>query len=51
MPIHEGQEGNNRYYQFGIHGKRYYFTTEIGRKKAYNRCLKQAHAIKSRGQI
>lgn len=45
MPIHCGQENGKNYYQYG-NQKKYYFTTEIGKKRAYTKALKQTQAIK-----
>jgi hypothetical protein len=46
MPIKLHKQGNRYYYQYGTTGHKYYFTTPIGAKRAYNKALKQTRAIK-----
>ena len=46
MPIHKGVDNIGYYFQYGTTGKRYYFNTELGRKRAYNKALNQTRAIK-----
>ena len=48
MPIHKGIENNKYYYQWGS-GKKYYFKTEIGEKRAYNKAIKQRTAAYANG--
>lgn len=48
MPIHKGIENNKYYYQWGS-GKKYYFKTEIGEKRAYNKVIKQRTAAYANG--
>jgi hypothetical protein len=45
MPIHEGTDNKGKFYQWG-NQKKYYFNTEIGKKRAYEKALKQSKAIK-----
>ena len=45
MPIHEGTDSLGKYYQYGGHGKRYYFFDNKSKKEAYTKAKKQAAAI------
>ena len=48
MPVMQGRDGKGSFYQWGMTGKRYYFTTPLGRNIALHRALTQARAIKAR---
>lgn len=41
MPIKKGKD----YFQYGDSGKKYYFSTEKGKKEAYMKAFKQGYAI------
>lgn len=45
MPIHSGMEGNQYYYQYGNHGKKYYFTNASEQIEAYVKARNQGRAI------
>lgn len=45
MPIHQGIEQDKQYFQYGQTGKKYYFTTEIGKQRALHKAKKQMSAI------
>jgi hypothetical protein len=51
MPIHESKDSNGYYFQWGYHGKKYYYSPTIkqSRINAYNKSLRQARAIYSSG--
>lgn len=46
MPIHLRADSKGYYYQYGNHGKKYYFKSEKGRESAYRKAHRQAIAIK-----
>ena len=46
MPIILSKDKKGEYYSYGISGKKYHFKTESGKKRAYNKCLRQMRAIK-----
>lgn len=43
MPIHKGKDINGYYYQWGNHGKRYYYNinSELSRKRAHKKAIIQ----------
>jgi hypothetical protein len=45
MPIHQGSDTNGSFYQWGQHGKKYYFTDEQSKITAHNLAMRQARAI------
>ena len=47
MPVHKGKDEKGYYYQWGEHGKRYYYDTKDNesREKARQKSLRQARAI------
>jgi hypothetical protein len=51
MPIHLGYNSYGHYYQWGYHGKKYYFNYHDKRseKNAYKKAVKQAQAAYSNG--
>lgn len=51
MPIHRESDSKGSYYQWGNHGKKYYYVSgnERSRKIAYSKAVKQARAIYSTG--
>jgi hypothetical protein len=49
MPVHYGKNKQGTFYQWGTSGKKYYYTTELGKKKAYNKAQKQGIAIYASG--
>ena len=51
MPIHRGRDRNGSYYQYGNHGKRYYYKSnnQEARKNAKQKAIRQAIAIYSSG--
>ena len=50
MPIHLLKDSKGEYYIYGTDNKKYYFKTEAGKKRAYNKCLRQMRAIKKSEQ-
>lgn len=46
MPITLGQDLKGYFYQYGTHGKKYYFFTERGKQIAYTKAKKQGIAIR-----
>ena len=50
MPIRCGQDSNGPYFQYGYHGKCYYYipNNKKSREIAKNRAIKQGKAIKVR---
>ena len=44
MPIYNNKI--SKYYQFGKHGHKYYYTNNENKKIAYEKCLNQMRAIK-----
>ena len=51
MPTHQGRDSNGSYYQWGNHGKRYYYVTgnKRSRELARNKANRQGVAIKASG--
>lgn len=51
MPVHRGQDSIGAYFQWGQHGKRYYYIAGNARSRqiARNKATKQAIAIYSSG--
>lgn len=51
MPIHRGKDSNGCYYQWGGHGKRYYYTAGnvSSREAAYKKAETQARAVYAHG--
>jgi len=45
MPIHGGKDSQGYYFQFGVRGHKYHYTTYTEEQKAYKKCLLQARAI------
>lgn len=48
MPVHSGIERGKHYYQWGQHGKKYYYSTFRGQYIAYTKAMIQGRAIHSR---
>ena len=46
MPVIKSRDKKGQYYRWGSTGKKYYFKTEIGRKRSYTLATKQGRAIK-----
>lgn len=49
MPTHIGHDSKGKYYQWGQHGKRYYFNTMRGQIRAYALAKKQGAAAHAHG--
>lgn len=51
MPIHRGKDSHGCYYQWGGHGKRYYYTANHAgsRENAKKKAGKQAQAAHAHG--
>lgn len=51
MPIHKSYDSKGYYYQWGNHGKKYYFNKDCSscKKRAYNKAKKQMIAIYASG--
>ncbi len=49
MPIHLGVKDGKRFVQYGTSGKKYFFTTQKGMEKAYEKAHAQAVAIHATG--
>ena len=51
MPIHRGKDDNGCFYQWGDHGKKYYYVSgnKKSRDQAYEKAKKQAVAIYASG--
>ena len=51
MPISQKTDRTGTYFQYGKHGKKYYYTTgnKKSREAAYNKAIKQMIAIYSSG--
>ena len=49
MPIHLRKDKKGSYYQWGNHGKKYYFFTQHGKIIAYGKSVKQAQAVHASG--
>lgn len=51
MPIHLSRDSNGSYYQWGNHGKKYYFNShcKICKSNARNKAIRQMIAIYSSG--
>lgn len=46
MPVHSGVDNiKGHYFQYGTKGKKYYYKTVIGKKRAYTKAIKQGQAI------
>ena len=45
MPVHTGHDEKGRFYQYGGHGKKYYYTTERGRVAALAKAMRQQDAV------
>lgn len=47
MPIINSKDNKGYFYQFGLTGKKYYYSpvNKESQIKAYNKCLKQSRAI------
>jgi hypothetical protein len=41
MPVRKSKDLKGPFFQYGHHGKKYYFTTQIGMQRAYHKALKQ----------
>jgi len=53
MPIFEGKDTQGYYYQWGNHGKRYYYNpeSEKARKNAHKNAIMQRVAAKYHGYV
>ena len=51
MPIHQEKDNKGSYYQWGNHGKKYYFFTSRGKIIAYGKSVRQAQAAHANGWI
>ena len=51
MPIYRRYDTHGPYYQWGNHGKKYYYINgdRRSRERAYNRSLNQARAVYAHG--
>lgn len=51
MPVHRGRDSNGPYYQWGDHGKRYYYTANHvrSRENARKLAVKQNQAAHASG--
>lgn len=49
MPVHKGHDSNGSYYQWGHHGKKYYFSSTHGAASARRRAGLQGQAAYSNG--
>ena len=51
MPVHRGQDSQGPYYQWGDHGKKYYYTAgdEESRKRAKDKAEAQGAAAHASG--
>ncbi len=46
MPIHKRKDSKGNYYQYGNHGKKYYFgSSSKSQESAYQKALAQTRAI------
>ena len=45
MPVRLHKQGEKQFFQYGTHGKKYFFTTEVGKKRAIEKAKKQETAI------
>ena len=50
MPVHRGTDSVGAFYQWGLHGKRYYYRTSnyISRRKAMEKAARQGRAAHAR---
>ena len=48
MPVVHGKDKDGKFFRYGKSGKKYYYKTEIGKKRAKSLAMKQGRAIKSR---
>ncbi len=49
MPVHTGYDKYGYFFQWGTHGKRYYFNNRKSEEDAKKKALAQARAAYSRG--
>ena len=50
MPIHLGTDSSNKkFYQWGKHGKKYYFSNLSSQVKALEKAIKQSRAAHANG--
>jgi hypothetical protein len=51
MPVHRGQDSNGPYYQWGNHGKKYYYTSgnKVSRENAHQKAQIQGRAAYAHG--
>lgn len=49
MPVHESKDRIGMYFQWGHHGKKYYYQTNEGRINAYRKALRQGQAAHANG--
>ena len=45
MPINRGTDSDGKFYRYGDSGKKYHYTTEIGRKRAKGKAEEQGRAV------
>jgi len=49
MPVQQGKDRKGKFYRWGGHGKKYYFSSERTRKGAKLKAGKQGQAAHARG--
>lgn len=49
MPVHTGSDTKGKFYQWGSHGKKYYYTTERSKQIAFKKAQRQGIAIYASG--
>jgi hypothetical protein len=49
MPVHTGSDAKGKFYQWGTHGKKYYYTTERSKQIAFKKAQRQGIAIYASG--
>ncbi len=49
MPVHSGHNSAGTYYQWGSHGKKYYYHSPLTESAAKKKALAQGKAIHSKG--
>jgi len=51
MPVQQGRDQNGSYFQWGYHGKKYYYDPrdEVSRREAHESAVRQAYAAYAKG--
>jgi len=49
MPVRQGKDKKGKFYRWGGHGKKYYFSSERTRNRAKQQAGKQGQAAYARG--